>query len=190
MISLIDCTTTPPVSDMIWIQGGKASASNYNSTNNYVNNSPGLFFGTTVGRANASFINVVSGTSTYTAVFYSLSDCLLKYSNFYKNKVNDETQWFLQIGVETSSVDHCVFVQNNAKNFLNQPISVSNCSFDQNSFSSIPSSIPYIGLNSFVVNTECHMWKQDNCNKKYSCVSQYFNMNYFLSSFSIFILFL
>ncbi|EAX89896.1 hypothetical protein TVAG_171250 [Trichomonas vaginalis G3] len=190
MISLIDCVSTPTVNDMIWNGGGNTSISNYNSTNNYVTSSPGFYFGNSFGRATASFVNVLLGTATLNAIVYSDSDCLLKYSNFYKNKVNDDTQWFLCFKVGTSSVDHCVFANNTAKTFEYTQLSVSYCSFDQNSFSSIPSSIPYKGSYSFVVNTECHMLKQDNCNKKYSCVSKYFNMNYLLSSFSIFILFL
>ena len=189
MLSLIDCTTTPPVYDMIWNGGGKTSISNYNSTNNYVYNSPGVYLGNSVGTTNVLFINVLTGTATNDAILYSDSECRLTYSNFYKNRVLDDTQYFLRVS-SVSSVDHCVFVQNNAKNFLSNHISFIDCSFDQNSFSSIPSSIPYTGSYSFVVNTQCHMWKQDNCNKKYSCVSQYFNMNYFLYSFSIFILFL
>ncbi|KAI5553285.1 hypothetical protein TVAGG3_0240390, partial [Trichomonas vaginalis G3] len=189
MISITDCTPDP-VSDIFWIGGGKTSLSNYNSTNNYASFSTAFYFGNSVGQANASFINVLSGTATYSSLVYSDSNCILKHSNFYNNKVNEKTECLLAVHASIFVIDHCVFAQNSAQIFANNKISVLSCSFYENSFSSTYPSIPYSGTHSFTVNTQCHMWKHDDCIKKYSCVSQYFTINSFLFSFSIFILFL
>ena len=174
---------------MIWNNGGKTSLSNYNSTNNNVYYSPALYFGDVVGRATASYLNVLSGTATFNAIICSDSASTYKYSNFCKNRVSDSSQFFFYIRERTSILDHCVFSENNAQTFLSDQISVSYCSFHLNSFSYTSSSSPYRGLYNFVVNTQCHMWNHNDCVKQFSCVSQYFRMNSFISSFSIFLLF-
>ena len=188
MISIVDCITTPRTSDMIWIGGGKASTSYYNSTNNNIYNSPGFYLGYSVGRATASFLNVLLGVAEFNAIICSDSVCLIQNSNFYKDSVGEASQSFLCLLKDTSVVDHCVFAQNTANNFLLKRLSVTYCSFDKNSFGSVPNSSPYTGSYSFVVNTQCHMWKHNDCIKNYSCVSRYSTVNSFMFSFFIFIL--
>lgn len=156
MISITDCTHDA-LPDLLWIGGGKISLSNYNSTNNYASQSPGFYLENSVGKAITSTINFIVCSDT---------DCILKYSNFYKNKVIDTTYHFLTLHKDTSSVDHCVFAQNIAKNFLYGSVTFTSCSFYQNSFSSTPNSSPYRGLNSFNVVTICHIVNPKDCIKK------------------------
>ncbi|EAY02624.1 hypothetical protein TVAG_260840 [Trichomonas vaginalis G3] len=187
MISITDCTPDP-VSDILWIGGGIISLSNYNSTNNFVSQTPGFYLENSVGMANASFTNILSGTATASSIVCSDTNCILKYSNFYNNQVLSTTFYFLSLFKDSSFVYHCVFVRNAAQNFLALQISMVACSYYENSFSSTPSSIRYVGSYSFIVNTQCHLWKNNDCNKKISCVSNYFIINYFMYSFSIFII--
>ena len=181
MISITDCTHNL-VTDMFWTAGGKTSLSYYNSTNNYVYNSPGFYIENSVGRANTSFINILSGTAELNYIVCSISDCLIQYSNFYKNTIIEADNYLIYLDKDASSVEHCVFAQNIAHYFLFKQVPISSCSFSENSFSLIPSSIPYVGSHSFIVNTQCHLLEHNNCIKKYSCVCRYFAINSFMLS--------
>ena len=190
MISIIDCTAKSSISDMFSIVGGKTTISNYNSTNNIVIATPGFYFGNSYGKAIASFINILSGTATNQAIIYSDSDCTIKYSNFYKNTINGPNHCLFILIKATSSIDNCVFAYNNAPKFINQQVSITYCSFYENSINTAPPSIKYVGSHSFIVNTQCHMWNHNDCIKKYSCVCRYFTISSYMFSVSIFILFI
>ena len=192
MISITDCTTTPAVLDLFWIGGGKTSISNYNSTNNYVLQTPGFYSENSFGKANATFINILSGTAVQNFIVCSNSDCSLKYSNFVQDKIVETvtTRWLLGLLKESSSVDHCVFVENTAPTFLAKNVPLISYSFYKNSINTAPPSVQYFGSHSFVVNTQCYMLNHKNCVKNNSCVSRYFTLNSLIFTFSIFILFI
>ncbi|EAX89895.1 hypothetical protein TVAG_171240 [Trichomonas vaginalis G3] len=171
MITIADCTTKPPVLDMVWIDGGQTSISYYNTSNNYVSLSPAFYLENSVGRANTSYINAISGTAVEKDIIFSNSDCLLQYANFYKNEVHGANQCFIIFGESRDAIcsaDHCVFLDNTASIFINREYPFTHCSFVRNSFGSTPPSVPYSGTNKFVVITQCHIGNHEDCPKQFS----------------------
>lgn len=184
MISLTDSITEPAVYDMAWLAGGQTSISYYNSSNNLVTLSPACYFENSVGRANASFINAISGIATHQDVIYSRSECIIQYSNFYKNTVRDMLQCLFMFDIDGCSIDHCVFLENTATYFSNRGGKITSCSFHGNSFGSVEPSVPYTGTNRLVINTQCHLGNQNVYLKRHSCVSRYFTTNHFVLLYS------
>lgn len=180
MISLIDCYKSPTRADIIWLGGGQTSVSYYNSTNNQVLYSIGCYMGNSVGTAETSFLNVVSGTATESAVIFSDSACIIRYSNFYNDKVLNPIFYFMNLNDVHSSVDHCVFSGNSAETFLIQELSVTDCSFNQNTFAAIAPNLLFTGSYSFIVNTQCHIGGYNDCHIIASCMSRCFFSNSFL----------
>lgn len=117
IISITECTTQPGTSDVTWLGGGKTSLSYYNSTSNVFMSTTGFYFGFSYGNANASFANVLSCNSTFNSVVFSHSVCEIKYSNFYKDIIMNNSYSFFSFDKSNTLVDHCVFSENKAEHF-------------------------------------------------------------------------